>query len=98
MQGLSIEEVIPVADLANLTLTEAEKKNFACQLQDILSDIDKIVAIDIKEEQEILIAPTENYDIYHNDEVEGGLEMKDILKNANKTSGDYITVPKVLDE
>ena len=98
MQELSIEEVEHVADLANLTLTEEEKKKFAHQLQDILSDIDKISAIDIKEEKEILIAPTENHDLYHDDEVEGGLEMKDVLKNANKTSGDYITVPKVLDE
>lgn len=94
MQGLDIEEVEHVADLANLVLTDKEKEKFSKQLQDILSDIDKINSINIEEESTILIAPTENHDLYHEDETEEGLKTEEILKNANQTSGDYITVSK----
>lgn len=94
MQEKNIEQVEHVARLAKLALTEEEKKKFTQQLQDIWSDIEKIDALD--EEGHILIAPTENHDLYHEDEIKESLEMKEILKNANKTSGDYISVPKVL--
>lgn len=93
MQGLDLEEVEHVADLANLVLTDKEKEKFSKQLQDILSDIDKINSIDI-EESKILIAPTENHDLYHEDETEEGLKIEEVLKNANQTSGDYIVVSK----
>lgn len=95
MQKLSIEQVEHVADLANLALTEEEKNKFAHQLYDIWSDIEKIDAIEDLED-EILIAPTSNHDFYHEDEIESSLSMEEILKNAKKTSGDYIAVPKVL--
>ena len=67
MQGLSIEEVIHVADLANLTLTEEEKKKFACQLQDILSSGVKMLVISfaVAEKQSIplLISVPSNIEV-----------------------------------
>lgn len=96
MKGLSIEQVEHVADLANLFLTDDEKGKFSHQLQDILTDIDKITAIEEHENDSMLIAPTFNHDLYHEDEVKESLEIKDILKNANETSGDYISVPKAI--
>lgn len=93
MKGLTREEVEHVADLANLVLTEEEKKNFSRQLNDILADIDKISAVEI-DESEALITPTNNHDLYHNDEIEESLQMEEIKANANQTSGDYITVLK----
>lgn len=98
MQGLTIDEVEHVADLANLVLTEEEKKKFSHQLNDILADIDKISAVNIEEKSDILIAPTLNHDLYHNDETAKSLSIEEIEKNATKTSGDYISVPKALDE
>lgn len=96
MQELKIEQVEHVADLANLALTEDEKHKFAHQLYDIWSDIEKINTIEMNEEDSIMIAPTSNHDLYHEDHIENGLEISDVLKNANKISGDYIAVPKVL--
>lgn len=98
MQGLTRDEVEHVADLANLVLTEEEKQKFSRQLSDILADIDKIGAANIEEESKILIAPTENHDLYHEDETVESLKSEEIEKNANKTSGDYISVPKALDD
>lgn len=98
MNGLTIEEVEHVADLANLVLTEEEKQKFSRQLNDILDDIDKISSVNIKEENKPVIAPTNNHDQYHKDETEKSLTMEEIIKNANKTSGDYITVPGALDD
>ena len=97
MQGLTRDDVEHVADLANLVLTEEEKQKFSRQLSDILADIDKIGAVDI-EESEILIAPTENHDLYHDDETVESLKTEEVQKNANKTSGDYISVVKALDD
>ncbi len=97
MQGLTRDEVEHVADLANLVLTEEEKQKFSRQLSDILADIEKIGAADI-EESKILIAPTENHDLYHDDETVESLKNEEIEKNANKTSGDYISVSKALDD
>ncbi len=94
MKGLSTEEVEHVADLANLVLTEEEKKNFSRQLNDILADIDKISSVEIEEESEMLITPTNNHDLYHDDETIDSLKIEEIEANANQTSGDYITVPK----
>lgn len=98
MNGLTIEEVEHVADLANLVLTEEEKKKFSRQLNDILDDIDKISSVNIQENSTPTISPTENHDLYHGDETENSLTMDEIKKNANKTSGDYITVPGAIDD
>lgn len=98
MQGLTRDEVEHVADLANLVLTEEEKEKFSRQLNDILADIDKISVAKIDEESKILIAPTENHDLYHDDETVESLKEEEIRKNANKTSGDYISVTKALDD
>lgn len=98
MQGLSTEEVEHVADLANLLLTEEEKKKFSSQLNDILADIDKISTVDIDKKSDMIIAPTLNHDLYHEDETEEGLKMEEIMKNVNKTSGDYIAVAKELND
>lgn len=98
MQGLSTEEVEHVADLANLLLTEEEKKKFSSQLNDILADIDKISTVNIDKKNDMVIAPTLNHDLYHGDETEEGLKMEEIMKNVNKTSGDYIAVAKELND
>lgn len=92
MQGLSAEEVEHVADLANVMLTEEEKAKFSRQLNDILADVDKICAVDIDEEARSLLSPSDNKNLYHNDETQESLTVEEIKKNANKTSGDYITV------
>ena len=94
MKGLSTEEVEHVADLANLVLTEEEKKNFSRQLNDILADIDKISSVEIEEGSEMLITPTSNHDLYHDDETIESLKIEEIEANANQTSGEYITVQK----
>lgn len=98
MQGLTRDEVEHVADLANLVLTEEEKEKFSRQLSDILADIDKIGVTDIEEESKILITPTENHNLYHNDETVESLTEEKIKKNANNTSGEYISVPKAIDD
>lgn len=96
MKELSREQVMHVAALARLELTEEELKKYAVQLFDILHDIEKIKQISVGEDTDILIAPTFHNNCYREDLVTEELTHEDINKNANKVYGDYIVVPKVL--
>lgn len=94
MNILSEEEVMHVAKLANLRLTNNEVNKFKEQLAFILNDIEKIKSIDIS--GDIMIAPTIEKNRYCEDKVTESLSLEEIKKNANNVYGDFIAVPKVL--
>jgi len=98
MKSLSKEQVLHVADLARLSVSDEEIEKYGQQLADILTEIDKIVNVDIDRMGEILIAPTTNTNTYSEDEVENMLTKEEVLKNAPHTMGDFISVPRVINE
>ena len=96
MDKLSEKQVKHVANLARLDVSDEKMEHYCYQLADILTEIDKILSVDIKTD-ELLIAPTNNCNKYSADEVCDMLKKADIFKNANNVSDDYIVVPRVID-
>lgn len=93
---ISEEKVRHIADLAKLNVTSEEMSKYQQQLTDILTEIDKILKVDIKND-EIMISPINNRNCYSDDVIESHISKSDALKNAKRVKGDYIIVPKVIE-
>ncbi len=94
-EKLTKEEVLHVADLARIKLTEEEIEKYQVQLKQLLSDVEKIN--DVKGyDDDILIACWENNAELRKDESGEMLEPKEVLENAPRHSGNYIAVPVVI--
>lgn len=93
---ISEEKVKHIADLAKLNVTSEEMSKYQQQLTDILTEIDKILKVDITNE-EIMISPINNRNCYSEDVIESHISKSDALKNAKRVKGDYIIVPKVIE-
>lgn len=90
------EQVKHIADLAKLNVSEQELEKYQKQLSDIMTEINKIVEVEI-EDDDIMISPTDNEDCYSLDIVETHISKEEAFKNAKNKKGDYIVVPKVLE-
>jgi aspartyl-tRNA(Asn)/glutamyl-tRNA(Gln) amidotransferase subunit C len=92
---LTLQEVEHIAQLARLKLTEAEKKQFATQLSDILDYAAKLDELDTEQ-----IAPTASVqDVplrLRPDRSQPGLTRKQTLRNASETEDGMFKVPPVL--
>lgn len=96
MSKLTNEEVLHVANLARLNINFDEVNKYNDQLSAILSEIDKITSVTV--EEAILIAPTDNKNIFMDGKMGEMLSKEEILKNAKNTDGDYLIVPKVIND
>ncbi len=85
-----------IADLAKLNIEDDEMSKYQKQLTDILTEIDKILKVDIKNE-DIMISPSDNRNVYSLDVIENHISKNDAFKNAKRVKGDYIVVPKVIE-
>ena len=85
------EQVKHIAKLAKLNIKEDELEKYKKQLSDIMSEIDKIIGVDITNEQ-IMISPTDNKDNYSDDVVENHISKEEAFKNAKRTDGTNVTI------
>ena len=97
MNKLTKEEVLHVANLARLQLTEEEIEKFSYQLKEIMDSINTINDVST-DEQEPLIAPWSNECILRKDEYQEYNLKQDILKNAPKSFDNFIEVGGVLND
>jgi aspartyl-tRNA(Asn)/glutamyl-tRNA(Gln) amidotransferase subunit C len=97
MESLSREKVLHVADLGRIAISEDEIEKFGYGLKQILDEIEKINQLDVKAE-DILISPTDNTNVYRNDEVQSMLSINDALKNAPQTKGNFVEVVRVIND
>lgn len=95
---LNENEVKHVANLARLQINNDEIELYGKQLYDILTEIEKIINVDVKNESEILISPTTNTNCYKQDKIGHMNSKEEIFKNVKNVSGDYIVVPKVIND
>ena len=94
---LSKEEVLHVAKLAKISLSDEEVEKYQVELKKLLNEVDKIK--EVKEyDDEILIAPWDRDATLREDKEEEMLDAKDVLKNVPEHSGNYIEVPVVINE
>ncbi|MFQ5456997.1 MAG: Asp-tRNA(Asn)/Glu-tRNA(Gln) amidotransferase subunit GatC [Myxococcota bacterium] len=89
------EEVLHVATLARLRLSEEEVETYARQLDAILSYVDKLEELDTKDIEPMAhVIPLETP--FREDTVIPSLDPEDSLSNAPDRDGNYFKVPKIL--
>ena len=94
---LSREEVVHVAELARISLTEEEIQKYQVELKKLLEDVEKIN--DVKGyDEEILIACWEENTKLRTDKAGTMLNPKEVIGNAPRHSGNYIEVPAVISD
>lgn len=95
MNKLSKEEVLHVAKLARIRLNEEEIEKYQVELKKLLNDVEKIN--DVKGyDDEMLIATWEENTKLREDKPGEMLNPKEVLENAPHHSGNYISVPVVI--
>lgn len=95
IQKLTDKDVEHVIDLARLDEKDIER--YKEQLNDILTEIDKIIDVEIEEEN-IMISPIKNINRYTEDEIGEMINKKEVLEMANKNNGEFIVVSRVIND
>lgn len=96
-EKLSREEVLHVAELARISLTEEEIEKYRVELKELLNDVEKINDVEGYDDN-ILIACWDGNTNLRKD-VEGPmLNPKEVIENAPRHSGNYIEVPVVISD
>jgi len=97
---ISREDVVRVADLAHLELSEPEIEKFRVQLDSILTYIDKLKELDVSGVEpmaQALEPNTASEDTLRDDVVRNCDISKEILKQAPQAKAPYFRVPKVIE-
>ena len=94
-EKLTKEEVLHVAELARIAVTEEEIKKYQVELKKLLNDVEKVN--DVKGyDDEILIAPWSDNTTLREDVAGEMLDPKKVVENAPGHTGNYIAVPAVI--
>ena len=94
---LTREEVLHVAELARIKISEEEIEKNQIDLKKLLKDVEKINEVKGYDD-EILIACWNEEPKLRKDESEEMLNPKQVIENAPRHSGNYIEVPVVISE
>ena len=94
MEELTKEEVLHVAHLARINVSDEDVEKYKIQLRQILNEMEKINEVDV--EGDILISPSNNSNEYREDV--GINEEVDILSNAPKKNGNYIEIKRFVND
>lgn len=93
---LTRDDVLKVARLARLKLTEAEVADYTDKLGSILAYVDSLNEVDT-DEVEPMVHAVELSNVFRTDEVRPSLPRSAALANAPKTDGQFFLVPQILD-
>jgi len=97
---ISREDVLKVAALANLELTDAEVETYCGQLDDILTYIDKLNAIDtsnIEPMTQVVAAPADGSTLREDVVVRSDV-ITEVLRGAPDPAPLYFRVPRVIEK
>lgn len=92
---LTKEEVLHVANLARIEISEEELEMYQVKLKELLNQVEVVNEID-DNNKDYLIAPWGNNSEFRADLVGEMLDPKEVLKNTPRKSGNYIEVPVVI--
>ena len=92
MAGISRAEVLHVARLARLELTDEEVGRFQEQLSDIIEAISKVSELDLTDVPPTA-HPLEIANTWAEDEPRPSLPLEDVFANAPDREHDYFKVP-----
>lgn len=94
---LTKEEVLHVAHLARIKVTDDEIEKYQVDLKKLLDDVDKIKDIEV-ESNELLVTPVEHESILRNDNDTRSIEFSELKKNIPATTGNFVEVPVMINE
>lgn len=97
MDKLTKEEVLHVAHLARIKVTDDEIEKYQVDLKKLLDDVDKIKDIEV-EDNETLVTPVEYESILRNDQDTRSVDFNEIKKNVPETTGNFVEVPVMVNE
>jgi aspartyl-tRNA(Asn)/glutamyl-tRNA(Gln) amidotransferase subunit C len=93
---IGVKDVEYVARLARLTVSDEEKSEFAVQLNDILTYMDKLNELNTKDvEATSHVVPVKN--VLRSDEVRQSLPREPSLGNAPEREKDFYKVPRIIE-
>lgn len=99
MGTLSKDDVLHVAKLAKLTLTDSEIEKFRNQLSKVISYIGELDEVDTKKD-EATSQTTKLENVKRKDELkpQNCLSQEEALSGTDKTHNGYFVVPGILEE
>jgi aspartyl-tRNA(Asn)/glutamyl-tRNA(Gln) amidotransferase subunit C len=90
--AITIDEVLHVARLARLELTDQEVERFTEQLSAILEAVDKVSELDLSG-VEPTAHPLDLVNVWADDEPQPSLPVEEALANAPDRDGTFFKVP-----
>lgn len=94
---LTKEEVLHVAKLARISLTEEEIEKYQVQLKKLLDEVEKIKDVELKSDDK-LIAPVSHITELREDVAGDMLDPEEIMKNVPVSNGNFVEVPVMINE
>ena len=97
MEKLTKEEVLHVAHLARIEVSDEEIEKYRVQLGQLWSEVEKIN--EVKSDEEMLfITPIKEESLLRSDDEKEEMPFEEMKKNAKRTSGNFIEVPVMIHE
>lgn len=97
MDRLTKEEVLHVAHLARIKVTDDEIEKYQVDLKKLLDDVDKINDLEI-ENNELLVTPVEHESILRSDNDTRSIDFNDVKKNVPEVNSNFVEVPVMVNE
>ncbi len=94
---LTDKEVLHIAHLARIKVSDSDIEKYKVQLGVLMSEVDKIKEV-VNNDEEILISPISHECLLREDEERPSLSEAEIMKNAPSKEGNFIKVPVMINE
>ena len=91
---ISREEIIHIAKLANLNLTDAEIDKYTNDMEDILNFANIVNDLNTEGVDESI--GTDSYNVFRKDEIGEGVDRDTLLQNAPSQDEGMFRIPKVI--
>ena len=92
---VSREEILHIAELANLKINDNEVDEYLLNLQDILNYANIVNKISVEGLTQT-IGVNENYNVFRKDEIKEFEDMEALLSNAPEKENNMFKIPKVI--
>ena len=93
--SISKEEIIHIAKLAILNLTEDEIEKYAKDMTDILEFAEIVNNLDTNEIKET-VGINGEYNVFRKDEIKPSMDRDELLKNSPSSEDGMFRIPKVI--
>ena len=97
MDKLSKEEVLHVAHLARIDVSDKEIDEYSLELKELLNEVEKINNVEV-EINELLISPVSEKAVLRKDENKSIITFEEVKKNAPRVDGNFVEVPVMINE